>query len=518
MREATDIQRRTGLPQLPVEARNPDGSWRLFIDGAWADSRRGERLEVMDPARGVAAQTVALAGALDVHDAVSAARAAFSTGPWRKKSAASRASLLLRLAQELDNDAGDLAVMETSNNGMLLRESRAMVKRCVTMVEFAAGVAQRAYGQSIPVPHRYVDFTLREPVGVCALIIPWNGPLISAIAKVAPAIALGNAVVLKPSELTPLTALKLTELFARVGLPAGVLNVITGGPEVGAALVAHPQIDKIAFTGSTAAGKHIMQAAADRVKRVTLELGGKAPNIFFGDVDVSVAVAGAMSGLLRNCGQTCIAGARMFVHRSIYEEFLARSLQAIQRIRVGPGTSPDAQIGPIVSQEQLQRVQGFVTAARDDGLEVHGGELLRGGEYEGGHFMAPGLVTQVSNEMAINQQEIFGPVGTVMPFADEDEVIALANDTPYGLAAGVWTHDIKRALRIVRELRVGTVWVNTYGWNFTEAPMGGYKQSGIGRENGDAVIDAYTEVKNVVLETSEEGTLDMFALRAGDQR
>jgi acyl-CoA reductase-like NAD-dependent aldehyde dehydrogenase len=493
-------------------ARNPDASWRLFVNGSWVDSERGERMEVVNPATGQPFETVALASEQDAELAVAAAHQAFHDGGWRKKSAQSRASLLLATARELEKHGDDVALMETLNNGMPLRESRAMVKRCVTFIEYFAGVAQRAYGQSIPVPHRYVDFTLREPVGVCALIIPWNGPLISALGKVAPAIALGNTVVLKPSELTPLTAIKLAEIFQAAGLPNGVLNVVTGGAVVGEALVAHPLVNKIAFTGSTATGKRIMEVASHHVKRVTLELGGKAPNIFFPDVKMADAVAGATSALFRNCGQTCIAGARMFVHESRYDEFVERTLAAMGGIRIGPGMSTDTQLGPIVSEKQLARVQGFVDGARRDGVQVHGGARLADSVSGNGYFMAPGLVTGADNSMTISQDEIFGPVGVAMPFSEEEEVIALANDTPYGLAAGVWTSDIKRALRVAREIRAGTVWVNTYGWNFTEAPMGGFKQSGIGRENGDAVIDAYTEVKNIVIETAESGSLDMFGI------
>ena len=493
------------------EARNPDGSWRLFLAGEWTDSADGRRMSVIDPATNRPVASVSLAGHHEVDVAVSAAAAAFRTGVWRNKSAASRAGLLLRLAHELRANLEDLALLETLNNGMPLRESRAMVTRCAGICEFVSGVAQRAYGQSIPVAPRYVDFTVREPVGVCALIIPWNGPLISAIAKVAPALALGNTVVLKPSELTPLSALKLAEILAKLGLPPGVFNVVTGGPDVGRAVVAHPEVDKIAFTGSTAAGKEIMRSAADGLKRLTLELGGKAPNIFFDDVDMADVVAGATSALLRNCGQTCIAGARILVSESRYDEFVARCLESFERIRIGIGTDKDTQLGPIVSPSQLNRILGFLKSATDQGADVHGAAVVDDEILRGGNFIRPGLVTNAENGMTVSQEEIFGPVGVVMPFRDEDQAVALANDTPYGLAAGVWTRDIKRALRVAREVRAGTVWVNTYGWNFTEAPMGGYKQSGIGRENGDAVIDAYTEVKNIVLETSEQ-SLDIFGV------
>ncbi|MGY4783702.1 aldehyde dehydrogenase family protein [Rhodococcus opacus] len=493
-------------------ALHSDGSWRLYINGEWRDGANGHRLAVANPSDGTLVAVVTEAGQADIDDAVSAAAHSFAHGPWRHKSPQSRSSALLRLADQIRQHSDDLALTETSSNGMPLRDARAMVKRCATSLEYAAGIAQRAYGQTIPVAERYLDFTVREPIGVCALIVPWNGPLISAIWKLAPAIALGNSVVLKPSELTPLTALKLAALSEAAGIPPGVINVITGGPAAGSALVAHPQVDKIAFTGSTATGKAIMQSASAHLKRVTLELGGKAPNIFFGDVDMEEAVAGAVSGLMRNTGQTCIAGARILVQRSRYDEFVDRTLLAIEGLRVGSGMDPATQLGPIVSPRQLDRVQEFVSSANADGATVHGAGLLGDGQYEGGNFMSPGLITEATADMKVSQEEIFGPIGVVLPFDDEESAVAMANDTPYGLAAGVWTHDIKLALRVVRGIRAGTVWVNTYGWNFTEAPMGGFKESGIGRENGDSVIDAYTEIKNVVIETQSGGSVDIFGV------
>jgi acyl-CoA reductase-like NAD-dependent aldehyde dehydrogenase len=281
---------------------------------------------------------------------------------------------------------------------------------------------------------------------------------------------------------------------------------------VGAQLVEHADVDKIAFTGSTTTGKRIMAAAAERMKRLTLELGGKAPNVFFADVPVEQAVAASLSALLRNCGQTCIAGARIFVEQPMYDEFLERSAAAMRSIRVGPGCADETQLGPIVSQDQLDRVHGFVTEAADGGATVIDADVLD----RPGYFMSPGLITGIANDEKVSQEEIFGPVGVVMPFSEEDEVVALANATRYGLAAGVWTRDGSRAMRLARDIRAGTVWVNTYGWNFTEAPMGGFKESGLGRENGEAMIDAYTEIKNVVVETDDTRSLDIFGVLGRD--
>jgi acyl-CoA reductase-like NAD-dependent aldehyde dehydrogenase len=498
------------LGVLPDEACAPDGSWMAWIDGTWQDSPG--RLEVTDPADGSVVAQVASAGPEQVDAAVAAAARAFETGPWPTMSPQARASALLRLANGLRRHTDELALLDTRCNGMLLREAVAMVKRCVGSVEYAAGLPQRAYGQTIPVTGRYVDLTVREPVGVCALVLPWNGPLIQAIWKMAPAIALGNTVVIKPSELTPLSALALARLTAEAGIPPGVVNVINGAGDVGAALVGHPRVDKISFTGSTATGKRIMAAAADRIARVTLELGGKSPTVFFDDVDVAEAVAGAVTALMRNCGQTCIAGSRILVQRTRYDEFVERALAAITTLRVGPGRDERSQLGPIVSAPQLEKVQGYVRSASEAGATVHGTHRLLDGPLAAGTFMAPGLITGADPELPVSRDEIFGPVGVVLPFDDEDEAVAIANDTSYGLAAGIWTSDGRRALRVARRVRAGTIWVNTYGWNFTEAPMGGFGQSGLGRENGDSAITHFTELKNVVLDTRDDQPLDQFGV------
>jgi acyl-CoA reductase-like NAD-dependent aldehyde dehydrogenase len=495
------------------DALNPDGSWRHYVDGRWVDSTGASRRDVVNPADGTTIAVVAEAGQTDVDAAVGAARASFERGTWRLKSPQSRSSAMLRLANLIRERSADLALLDTLCNGMPLKDARAMLKRCSSSLEYAAGIPQRAYGQTIPVGERYLDMTLREPIGVCALIVPWNGPLISAIWKLGPAVALGNSVVVKPSELTPLSAMVLAELCQQAGIPDGVVNVVAGGGETGRALVAHPDVAKIAFTGSTATGKSIMEVAARHVKRVTLELGGKAPNVFFEDVDISDAALGAISALMRNTGQTCVAGARMLVHESRYDEFVERVVRLSRELRVGDPMEPDTQLGPIVSKTQLDRVQGYVASAVASGAEVHGTELLTREGLAGGNYMAPGIILGTDNAMSMNREEIFGPVGAVIPFGDEDEAVSIANDTSYGLAAGVWTRDIKRAIRVTKSIAAGTVWVNTYGWNFTEAPMGGFKESGLGRENGDAVIDAYTETKNVVVELSDTDSLDIYRMR-----
>jgi aldehyde dehydrogenase (NAD+) len=414
-------------------------------------------------------------------------------------SARDRGRLLHRIADGIEARADELARLETLDNGKPVREARMIdIKESIDCFRYYAGWADKIDGDVIPVPGPYLNYTRREPVGVCGQIIPWNYPLQMAAWKVAPALACGNTVVLKPAEQTPLTALELARIAEEAGVPAGVLNVVPGfGEDAGAALVRHPDVDKIAFTGSTEVGKVIQREAAATLKRVSLELGGKSPNIVFADADVDAAVKGASMAIFYNAGQACTAGSRLLVEESIREDFVARLRERAAKIQPGDPLDPKTRLGPLVSQEQLERVMGYVEKGRSEGAElVLGGERSQanGGK---GFFVGPTIFDRVRPEMTIAREEIFGPVLTVIPFADMEEAMRIAHDTEYGLAAAVWTRDIGKAHRAAHRLRAGTVWINTYHNLDTGSPFGGYKQSGYGRELGRYALDLYTQVKSV---------------------
>jgi acyl-CoA reductase-like NAD-dependent aldehyde dehydrogenase len=477
---------------------------RLLIDGSFADASDGRTFTTSNPATGEALADVARASTGDVDAAVAAARTAFE-GSWAKTSPAQRARMLTRLAQLLDERTDELAILESRNNGKPKWQCAAEIKTAVATLELFAGAAQHLYGRSHVVNPSVVTYQLREPVGVCAAIIPWNYPLMMAAWKVAPALAAGNTLVLKPASATPLTAIALGGLALEAGIPAGVLNVLPGpGAEVGEALAAHPGVDKVAFTGETATGRRIAAVAADGLKRVSLELGGKSPNIVFADADLDAAVPGSLWAIYYSAGQSCEARSRILVQDEAYERFAAAFTERAAALRVGDPLGHDTQVGSLISRQHAGRVRDFIEGAVDEG-----GELLTGGEettlpdgLDAEAFVRPTVIGGVSNQMRVAQEEVFGPVVTLQRFSDEAEAVAWANDVRYGLAATVWTADAGRGHRVAQRVRAGAVGINTPFVAFPGIPFGGFKESGYGREQSLDALELYTESKAVLIGTS----------------
>ena len=474
------------------------GKKQLLIGGEWRDAADGKTMPVVNPATEEVIADVASAGAADVDAAVAAARAALA-GPWGKMSARDRGRLVWKLGERLVAQIDDVARLETLHNGKPIMESRHIeIPAAAECLQYFAGWADKVHGETVPVKGQALVYTLREPLGVVACIVPWNFPLLLAVWKVAPALATGNTVILKPASQTPLTALALGQLAVDVGFPPGVLNIITGsGATVGEAIVRHPGVDKIAFTGDTSTGRGIMRSAADTVKHLTLELGGKSPNIVFADADLDAAVRGATTGIFYGKGEVCAAGSRLLVDTSIKDAFLAKVAERTKKMVAGDPLDPKTRLGAISSKSQLERVLKYVELGKQEGAT-----LLAGGSRTDigtgkGYFTQPTVFGDVRPDMTIAREEIFGPVLAAIDFADVDEAIARANDSIYGLAAGVWTRDIKKAHYVASKLQAGTVWVNTYNVYDTAAPFGGYKQSGVGREMSVHALDYYTQVKTV---------------------
>ncbi|HTC48879.1 MAG TPA: aldehyde dehydrogenase family protein [Candidatus Aquilonibacter sp.] len=487
------------LPQIhPQVAEFIGKPSKMLINGQWVNSISGKTFPTYNPATGEVLANVAEGDREDIEQAVKAARKAFDHGPWRKLTASERGRLIWKLADLLEAHTEEFAYLESLDNGKPLAVAKvADVPLAVDLFRYMAGWATKIEGNTIPISagNQFFAYTLREPVGVVGQIIPWNFPLLMAAWKLGPALTCGCTVVLKPAEQTPLSALRLGELIMEAGFPEGVVNIVPGyGETAGAALAAHPDVDKVAFTGSTEVGKLIVHAAAGNLKKVTLELGGKSPNVVFKDADLDTAISGAASAIFFNHGQCCCAGSRLYIEKPVYDRVVEGVAERAKRIRVGSGLDPKTQMGPLVSQEQLNRVCGYLEAGFSEGAKA-----LAGGHKkdEKGYFVEPTVLVDTREDMKVVREEIFGPVVTAMPFDDPEEILPRANNSEYGLAAAVWTKDISKAHRMAAYLRAGTVWINCYNVFDAAMPFGGYKQSGWGREMGHDVLNNYTQTKAV---------------------
>ena len=492
MTQTIDVQ------QIPVPdfIRSPVPRGML-IGGEWTQAQTGETFETVNPATGSVLATVASGGPDDVDRAVAAARRAFEEPAWADMNPHERTLVLLRIADAIEANRDELATLESLDGGIPIMVTRGMVADAAKTVRYYAGWPTKIAGTVNPVDASVHCYTVREPLGVCAGIIPWNGPLTMAVWKIAPALACGNTVILKPAEQTPLTALRFGQILAETGLPAGVVNIVTGfGETAGAAIAGHMAVDKVSFTGSTATGKEVLRASLGNLKRVTLELGGKSPHIVMPDVDIGAAARNAAAGFAMLTGQVCVAGTRILVHESVLDDFAAELATAVSAFRVGDPFDEQTMLGPVVSAEQFERVNSYVSLGVSEGAEIAFG----GGRFDTpGYFVEPTVFAGVRNDMRLAREEIFGPVAALMPFRDADEAVRIANDTEYGLAAAVATSNVSTAHRLARKLRAGVVWVNTYSELDATFPFGGYKQSGIGRELGDKSLESFTELKSVFI-------------------
>lgn len=482
--------------------------YQLFIDGQWVDAESGDTFQSHCPGDGQLVGSYAKGGPADVEKAVGAAKRLFDEGVYSTKdSAPERAAILRQVSHQMKERIEELAELESWDSGKPVGETSLIdVHLAADTFSFFANLATQMYSEVIPVPGTCFDFTLREPVGVVGAITAWNFPLLFTSWKIGPAVAAGCPIVYKPAEQAPSTTMEIAKLFDLVGLDAGALNVVTGyGPDVGAPLVEHPDVAKITFTGGTATGKIIMKSAANTMKQTTLELGGKNPNIVFEDAEIDKAVLGALNGAFLNQGQVCCGGSRLLVHEKVYDEFLGKFLERARRIQVGHPLDWESRMGPLISRDHLEKVHSYVDIARQEGGEVlAGGEILADGDHAKGFFHQPTVIAVEDNSCRVCQEEIFGPVVTVQRFSDEDEAVAIANDTIYGLAAGFWTTNLQRALRLPRKLQAGSIWVNQYNMITPYTPFGGYKQSGFGRDLSKYALDGFTQIKNVYVDSSED--------------
>jgi aldehyde dehydrogenase (NAD+) len=488
--------------------------YKMLVGDQWVDARSGETFESTNPYTGKVWSTAPEAEEEDVDRAVRAAREAFDEGPWGRMTGTQRARLMRRLAELIAENAENLAVVESTDNGKLLREMGQQLGALPEWYYYFAGAADKIQGETIPSDKpNFLVYTRREPIGVVGAIVPWNSPLLLLTWKLAPALAAGCTFVAKPAEQTSASTLEFAKLFEEAGFPPGVFNVVTGyGPTAGSALVRNPGVDKVAFTGSTETGKRVMKDAADHLAKVTLELGGKSPNIVFEDADLEAAANGVVSGIFAATGQTCMAGSRLVVHEAVHDELVGTLAEKAKSIKLGNPLEIESEMGPVAFKEQLEKVQGYIHTGQEEGAElVFGGKRPDAEDLRDGFFIEPTILTGVDNRMKVAQEEIFGPVLSVIPAKSEEEVVRQANETRFGLAAGVWTKDIQRAHRVAHALRAGTVWINAYRTVSFNTPFGGYKASGIGRENGVESLNEYTQVKSVWVELSGK-TRDPFML------
>jgi len=488
---------------------------QMYINAEWTDPASGEYFESFNPFTGLPWALVPRGGAEDVDRAVSAARQAFNTGEWPKLTPTARGHLLRRLGDLVAENAEHLAEMEVRDNGKLIAEMGMQLKYIPQWYYYFAGLADKIEGAVLPIDKAdHFAYTTHEPLGVVGMIIPWNSPLLLVAWKMAPALAAGNTVVIKPSEFTSSSTLEFVKLVEQAGFPKGVVNIVTGfGPEAGEALVTHYDVAKITFTGGPMSGTKVYEKAAAGLKRVSLELGGKSPNIVFGDCDMENAVKGAISGIFAATGQTCIAGSRLLVQKSIHDEFAEKLIAFAKTARMGDPMSLDTQVGPVTTQPQYEKVLSYIDVGREDGAEcVLGGGKAERPECGDGWFVEPTIFMGVNNRMRIAQEEVFGPVLSIIPFEDEEEAVEIANDVMFGLAAGIWTSSIRRAIEIPKRIRAGSIWVNTYRAVSFMAPFGGFKKSGLGRENGQETIQEYMQTKTVWISTATE-TPNPFIMR-----
>lgn len=480
-------------------------SYRMLVNGEWIDAKSKQTREIIDPGNGELLAKVPESNREDIVTAVNAARAAFDNGPWKNTTALDRGKFLFKISELVRRESKRLAELEVKNCGKPLAEAEFDVADAANCFEFYGGLATKIHGETMSVPANSMSFVVREPVGVCGQIIPWNYPLLMASWKLAPALAAGCTVILKPSELTPLTALELGELIQEAGLPPGVVNIVTGpGAGAGEELASNNLINKVAFTGGTVTGRKVLEGASSNLKRVTLELGGKNPNIVFADCDLEAAIDGALFAAFANQGEVCSAGSRLLVEKSIHRSLVDGMLAKIERIKVGHGLLPGVKMGPLVSKSHLEKVQNYIQIGIQEGAKLRcGGKRPEGAEFSKGNFLMPTIFDDVNPKMRIAREEIFGPVLSVIPFSNEEEAIQIANDTEYGLAAAVWSKNIFRAMRVIRQVRAGITWINTYHPTFNEMPWGGYKQSGWGRELGLHGIEGYLEIKQININLDE---------------
>jgi len=487
--------------------------YQMLVGGEWIEASSGATFESVDPYTGRTWATIPEASDGDVDIAVKAAQRALD-GPWGRMTGVERARLIRRLAEEIDAHAEQLAVTETTDNGKVIREMLGQLKNLPEWYYYFAGAADKIQGETIPsaVPNYFI-YTLREPIGVIGAITPWNSPLLVTSYKLAPALAAGCTFVLKPAEQTSASALEFGKLFEAAGFPPGVFNVVTGhGPTTGSALVKNPGVQKIAFTGSTATGRLIMRSASDHLAQVTLELGGKSPNIVFADADLDAAANGAIAGIFAAAGQTCVAGSRLLVQNEVYDELIDRVVAKAQTIQLGDPLLQETEMGPIAFKEQWEKIKDYIAIGENEGATLaYGGRVPDRKDLREGFFLEPTVFTDVDNQMRVAREEIFGPVLTVIPFENEEKALEIANDSIYGLAAGVWTSNLQRGHRMAKALQAGTVWLNSYRNIGFNVPFGGYKESGVGRENGLEAIHEFTQVKSVWVELSG-ATRDPFRL------